>query len=311
MIRGISVFLCTCFLAACSESSFDITVEEHQREVEEWQQSRAESLTAENGWLTLVGLCWLEPGSNTFGSDDDAACRVDYDRMPARLGVFDRDGEGNAVTFTVAEGIQVTTSEGEPVDSTNMIGDHHEGTTYLEHDTLRFYMIERFGELGIRVRDIESRARQEFAGLEYFPVDRSWRKIARFEPYDTPRHVPIINILGMRDDMRSPGELVFEHAGEEYRLIALADEGDSRWFIMVADATSGRTTYGAGRYIYVDPPQGDRTVLDFNKVYNPPCAFTELATCPLPPMQNRLPLAIEAGEKNYHSEDAWQASDSH
>ena len=301
--------LLACMVAACGEDPLAISPEAHRDQVLDWQLQREASLKSETGWLSLVGLCWLEPGVNDFGSDAGNECSVAYERMPARLGSFlVNDDE---IVFVPHAEHEVTEDE-EPVVRTDMRTDHEDNTTLLAHNSLRFYVIERFNELGVRVRvrvrDIESPALQEFEGIEYFPIDLEWRKIARFEPFAEARDIPIINILGMRDGMRSPGELVFMHDNEEYRLVALADEGEDRWFVMVADGTSGRTTYGAGRYIYVDAPVDDRTVLDLNKVYNPPCAFTSLATCPLPPMQNRLDLDITAGEKTYHSDAAWQGA---
>src|SRR5690606_33881528 len=191
---------------------------------------------------------------------------------------------------------------------TPMIDDHHEGTTVLAAGSLRFHVIERAGRAGIRVRDLDNPAWLEFTGLEYFPTNLEWRKVARFEPWPAPRTAKIINILGMTEEMTSPGELVFEHDGSTYRLTALAEPGDAEWFVMIADGTSGKTTYGAGRYLYVDPPVDGRVVLDFNKAYNPPCAFTALATCPLPPPANRLGIAVTAGEKSYAG-GGWHAPD--
>ncbi|HEX6930105.1 MAG TPA: DUF1684 domain-containing protein, partial [Gammaproteobacteria bacterium] len=188
-----------------------------------------------------------------------------------------------------------------------MIDDHQGEPTVLAMGSLRFYVIARAGNLGIRVRDLDNPARRDFKGLDYFPVTLAWRKEARFEPWPAPRAVKIINILGMVDEMTSPGELVFGHDGAEYRLTALAEPGDAQWFIMIADGTSGRETYGAGRYLYIDPPVDGVALLDFNKAYNPPCAFTALATCPLPPPANRLGVAITAGEKRYTGGDGWHA----
>lgn len=307
----ISLTLIVAALVACSENPHAISTEEHYAEVEAWQQQRAEGLVSEDGWLSLVGLCWLDEGMNSFGRASSSNCHVDYEKMPATLGSFERTRDG--VIFIASDTANVVDADGETVSRVGMVGDHHDGTTVLAHESLRFYMIERFGDLGIRVRDLESDARKNFAGLEYFPIDKEWRKIARFEAYSEPQGIPIINILGMRDEMRSPGELVFEHDGNEYRLIVLAENDDARWFVMIADETSGEQTYGAGRYIYVDPATalpGEQpvTVLDLNKLYNPPCAFTELATCPLPPMQNRLALPISAGEKVYASERGWRGA---
>lgn len=317
MKTACSIFLATLLaviaatLNACSENPRAISAAQHRAEVEAWQLQRAEGLVSEDGWLSLVGLCWLDEGMNSFGRAPGSDCHVDYEKMPASLGSFERTRDG--VIFIASDSAKVVNQDSEPVVRVGMVGDHHEGTTVLAHESLRFYMIERFGDLGIRVRDLESDARKHFAGLEYFPIDKEWRKIARFEAYPEPQGIPIINILGMRDEMRSPGVLVFEHAGNEYRLVVLAENDDARWFVMVADETSGEQTYGAGRYIYVDPAtalprEQPATVLDLNKLYNPPCAFTALATCPLPPMQNRLALPIEAGEKDYDSEHGWQGS---
>lgn len=292
-------------LAACS-SPLDISVEQHQQEVSDWQQRRAAGLLREDGWLSLIGLCWFAQPQTTFGSGETADCRIDNPKLPAIAGVFHRDEQG--ITFTVGENV-IATESARAISEVRMQSDASEHPTIIAIDSIRFYVIERAGNLGLRIRDLESPARENFSGLEYFPIDLDWRKIARFEAHATPKPVRIINILGMEDEMASPGELVFEHDGREYRLTAIAEEGDDSWFIMLADATSGKSTYGAGRYIYVDPPVDGETVLDFNKVYNPPCAFTALATCPLPPVRNRLSLEITAGEKTYASDAAWQMPD--
>ena len=309
MVKKLLSLLSMMVLLGCSQELPGPTAEQHRAEIEAWQAERNASISSENGWLSLVGLCWLEPGLNKLGSGPDADCRIEYEKVPRDLGSIELGNQG--VLYFGPANRSVTDSDGKPVERTGMANDHQRKPTILRHGSLRFYIIERFGEVGVRMRDIESDAIQEFTGLDYYPVDLEWRKTARFEPYPSPQDVNIINILGMEEAMRSPGEIVFEHDGEEYRLLVIEEEQTARWFIMVADATSGRGTYGAGRYIYIDPPvqlpdQPPLTVIDFNKVYNPPCAFTALATCPLPPMQNRLPLAITAGEKEYKSENAWQ-----
>ncbi len=174
--------------------------------------------------------------------------------------------------------------------------------TVLQSGSLSFYLIERVGKLGVRVRDSENPHRKNFTGLQYFPIDDSWVVDARFEPYSPHKKVPIINILGMQEDMDAPGALVFTHDGKEYRLDALLeDPADKELFIMFADGTSGKETYGAGRFMYVPLPSKDSVVrLNFNKAYNPPCAFNMFATCPLPPPQNKMmSVRVEAGEKTY------------
>ena len=168
----------------------------------------------------------------------------------------------------------------------------------LEIGSLSFHVVKRGDRLGMRFKDRENPARAEFKGTDYDPADRRWVVSARFEPYEPPRRVPILNVLGMETEETAPGALAFEVDGREYRLQALKEKGEEQFFIIFADQTSGKETYGAGRYLYADPPGADgRVTLDFNRAYSPPCAFTRYATCPLPPAENRLPLRVEAGEK--------------
>jgi len=170
----------------------------------------------------------------------------------------------------------------------------------LASGTLRFFVIERAGNLGVRVRDLANPHRTGFRGLSYFPVSTGWVFDARFEPYQTAHRIKIINILGMEQEYESPGALVFLKDGREWRLDAVLEQaGDPELFIMFADATSGQETYGGGRFLYVPLPSAGHTRLDFNQAYNPPCALNDFATCPLPPPQNRLKLRVEAGERTY------------
>jgi uncharacterized protein (DUF1684 family) len=188
---------------------------------------------------------------------------------------------------------------GSPVTSLELKSDADEKPTELVAGSLHFMLIERAGHLGIRVRDSVSPNRSQFKGLQYFPVRADWRVQARFEPYNPEHRIPIVNILGMEQEMLSPGALVFERDGRSWRLDAIREAGDDDLFVMFSDATSGKQTYGAGRFLYVATPHGDRVDVDFNEAFNPPCAFTDFATCPLPPQQNRLALAIDAGELKY------------
>jgi uncharacterized protein len=189
----------------------------------------------------------------------------------------------------------------QPVTRVALAPDTSGEPTVLSIGTLTFYVIDREGRLGVRLKDSAAPARTGFQGLDYFPIDSDWRFTAQFVPYEPQKRIPILNVLGMQAEMISPGALVFESQGKEYRLDPVLEEGTTDWFVMLADETSGHETYGAGRYLYVTPPEDGRTVIDFNKAYNPPCAFSSFATCPLPPPQNRLPLSITAGEKTYGS----------
>jgi uncharacterized protein (DUF1684 family) len=188
------------------------------------------------------------------------------------------------------------------VSSLALAPDSSGNPTVLASGTLRFFVIERAGNLGVRVRDLANPHRTGFRGLSYFPVSTDWVFDARFEPYQPAHRIKIINILGMEQEYESPGAVVFVKNGREWRLDGVLEQpGDRELFIMFADATSGQETYGGGRFLYVPLPSTGHARLDFNKAYNPPCALNDFATCPLPPPQNRLKLRVEAGEKTYTS----------
>jgi uncharacterized protein len=284
-------------LNACEEP-VPVDPAEHRAAVETWRSERLESLTRSDGWLSLVGLLWLEPGEQSFGRGPEADLRLDNPNLPPVAGVFGVDD--GVISFTAATGVQVH-HEDQPVNTLTLVPDTRSEPTVLRIGTLAFHAIEREGRLGVRFKDSAAPARAGFHGLDYFPIDADWRVTADFVPYDPEKRVPILNVLGMPGEMISPGALVFELQGEEYRLDPVLEEGTTNWFVMLADKTSGRETYGAGRYLYVAPARHGRTVIDFNEAYNPPCAFSSFATCPLPPPQNRLPLPITAGEKTYRS----------
>jgi uncharacterized protein (DUF1684 family) len=181
-----------------------------------------------------------------------------------------------------------------------MVSDADGVPTVIEVGPLRFFVIRRGDQHGVRIRDRESEARKNFHGIDYYPIDPKWRVNAQFEPYSPTKKIPITNVVGMTEDMESPGALVFEVDGKTMRLDPVLEEGTDELFIIFGDTTNGRETYGGGRYLYAPKPGADqRTTVDFNKSYNPPCVFTDFATCPLPPSQNKLAVAVTAGEKKY------------
>lgn len=292
-------FLSLCLTSGCKPRQ-DSLDEETQR-VAAWRQQRLANLTSENGWLTLAGLYWLKQGSNSFGRDGSNDVALDHPAIPDKAGMFEL--HGTEVRFTAAPGSGVTL-HGLPADrkteSIKLATDVAGEPTVLALGPLRFYAIERAGKFGVRIRDIDHPARNAFAGLDYFPVSIDWRIHAHYEPYLPSRHIAILNVLGMTEQMESPGALVFEKDDQIWRLDTILESPtDTELFVMFTDATSGRESYGAGRYLYVPIPTGERVWLDFNQAYNPPCAFSDFATCPLPPRQNRLSLAITAGERKY------------
>ncbi len=268
----------------------------------QWRAERVAALTADTGFLTLAGLFWLAPGRSTFGRAGANALVLDHPAMPDRLGYFER--RGNAVRFVAARG-QVVLESDRPVQAIPMSPDSTGSPTVLRHGRLEFFVIERAGRVGVRVRDLDHPRRRDFPGIEYFEADERWRLEARFEPYEPRRTLGILNILGMETEMISPGAIVFEKDGQSWRLDAIEESPDApTLFVMFADGTSGRESYGAGRYLDVPRPRDGRLVIDFNRAYNPPCAFNEFATCPLPPEQNRLTLRITAGERKFPSAGA-------
>ncbi len=266
-------------------------------EIAQWQAERAASLRSESGWLTLVGLFWLEEGEATLGSGPQSAIRLQNPQLARAAGSFLR--KGSVVRF-VARGGGGITHEGRPATSLELAPDTTANPTVLESASLSFTLIERAGHYGIRVRDKQSPVRLSFKGLEYFPVSTDWVFDARFEPYEAKRSITIVNVLGMEQEMECPGAIGFTKNGRQYRLDAVLEEPGAReLFVIFADQTSGKETYGAGRFVYIDLPVNGTMRLDFNKAYNPPCAFSNFSTCPLPPPQNRLALRVEAGEKTY------------
>lgn len=274
---------------------------QYVREVEEWQRTRAQRLTADGGWLTVAGLVWLKQGKNSFGSDPGCDIVLPAHSAPPQAGVFVH--EGPHVRVEVREGVEVMHGPMR-VKRMSLLSDV-DGTqpTVLSLGALTMQIISRGGRQGVRVKDMKSPARAAFKGLQYFPIDPRYRVVAKFTPHPKPVTLNIPTVLGTVESMPSPGYVTFNLPEAErpgsgpLRLDAVVEPGETDLFFIFRDATAGKTTYGAGRFLYAAPPADGQVVLDFNKAYSPPCAFTSYATCPLPPPNNRLPVAIEAGEK--------------
>jgi uncharacterized protein (DUF1684 family) len=264
----------------------------YAQELSQWQQKRWAELKGETGWLTLVGLFWLKEGENKFGSD--GANEIVIPKLAARAGSFWL--EKNVVRLDASQ--PGFTVDGKPIKSLELKTDDDDKPTVVQFDSMSFQIIKRGEKLGLRVKDSQNADRLNFKDTEFYPADLKWRVEAQFESYNPPKPMPIVNVLNMESTESSPGAIKFTVDGQEFRLDAITEKDEPRLFMIIADKTSGKETYPAGRYLYVDPPDASgRVVIDFNKAYSPPCAFTKFATCPLPPKQNRLPFAIEAGEK--------------
>ncbi len=270
----------------------------HARSVNEIRETRLSNLQKPDGWLSLVGLHWLKAGNSYVGSGATKGVRLAVG--PEELGMIRLERDGT-VTFRATSGSGVM-YDGKPADggTRRLVTDADGGTPTVvgfNQGDASFIVIKRGENYGLRVRDALAPTRTRFAGLDYFPIDQAFRFDARFEAHPVGQTIPIVNVLGIEEAMANPGVVVFQKDGVEYRLEAV-DEGNGRLFLIFADRTSGHESYAAARFLYADQPaDGGMTVVDFNRAYNPPCAFTEFSTCPMPPPSNRLDLRIEAGEK--------------
>jgi hypothetical protein len=270
--------------------------ESYRQSVEDWRARRHASLSRPDGWLTLVGLDWLIEGENRVGSAEDNDI-VLAGGVPHWGSVF---LEGEALRFVSANDETITIN-GEHLPEADLVADAQGTPTVVASDTISFYVIFR-GSYGLRVKDSQAPALLNFKGVDNYPIDQDWRIESRFTPAEDGTVIEISNVLGQVNEMAVYGTFEFEKDGNTHRLLGLGDEHSSSLWFIFADRTSGRDTYGAGRFLYSDGmPENGRLVVDFNKAYNPPCAFNEYSTCPLPPQANRMDLFVTAGEKDYHA----------
>lgn len=286
--------LVTALTAAVSAAPAD-----YVQQIETWRAKRLERLQAADGWLSLIGLDWLQAGRNTIGSAEgnDIVLKAG----PARLGVATlADGR---VTLEL-DPAAAATIDGAPATRALLRDDSAEQPSVVRFGSASFLVIKRGDRYALRVRDSEAATRKHFLGIDQYPIDPAWRVEAKWVPFDPPQTLDIPNIIGTVDAMTVPGKAVFERDGRRYELLPVVeDPAATQLFFILADRTSGKETYGAARFLYADKAENGVVVLDFNKAYNPPCAFTPYATCPLAPPENRLALAVTAGEKKYRGSD--------
>ena len=283
-------------LLALAASTVAPTAEAHRAEIEAWRAKRIANLKKEDGWLTLVGLFWLREGSNRFGIDPKTD-RVLFPETPGGKAMGSLDLSRGVVSLR-AEADAGLTAGGLPVTTMALRSDAEGEPTVVKHGSVSFYLIKRGERLGVRVKDSRSPALLAFHGMDNYAIDLKWRFDARFDPYPAGKTIAIPNILGSVDQEKSPGAVVFDLGGKEFRIDAVTESGSEDLFLIFGDQTNGVETYGAGRFLYTAPPdKNGRVVLDFNKAYNPPCVFTAYSTCPLPLPQNRLRFRVEAGER--------------
>ena len=276
----------------------------YEAEIGKWRTERVDRLKAPGGWLSLIGLHWLKDGKNTVGAakNNDIVLAAG----PASMGTVTLD-KGKLTFETDPRGgmTNPVTVDGKHVTKTALKDDASGEPTVVQAGSVSFFAIDRNGKKGLRVKDTNAKTRTGFTGIDYYAIDPKWRVEAKFTPFNPPHTLEIPNVIGQVDKMPVPGKVEFERDGKTYTLLPVLEEPDAKelWFIF-SDKTSPKETYGGGRFLYSEMPKDGKVIVDFNKAYNPPCAFTPHATCPLAPPENRLGVAVTAGEKKYRGPGA-------
>jgi len=286
------------FAVACTSDEPLIKNEAaYVKSVEKWQEQRLERLKGKNSWLSLAGLLWLEEGENSFGSD--SANKIIF---PAKADAFCGTLvlEDSVVTLAVAEGVEITSGK-RAVSRLVLNNDQSDDPTFLQQGDLSWYIIKRGERFGIRLWDNKHPRLDQLDHIPSYPIQTSYVVEATLEPFDSPRSMTVATpVEGYTETYECPGTLNFRLNGKNLKLYPFSS-GDG-YFLVIADETTAVDTYGAGRFMYAGKDSSGRIILDFNKAYNPPCAFSPFATCPMPPRENILDVAIEAGEKTVHLE---------
>ncbi|MCK5134670.1 MAG: DUF1684 domain-containing protein [Bacteroidales bacterium] len=283
-------------ITGCANSSTVIgDPDSYEKEIQTWQHSRLERLKGETGWLNLAGLYWLEEGGNRFGSDPSNDI-IFPEKAKAYCGKLTlKDGN---VMLQVEEGIDISSGDS-LVYHMELINDHSKNTTYLQQGDLSWNIIKRGEKYGIRMRDYKHPRISQLDHIPSYPIQTEYVVEATLVPFEEPKTMTVATpIEGFTEEYSCPGELHFRL--NRKNLVLFPFISGKQYFLVIADETTGLETYGAGRYMYSMPDSTGRIILDFNKAYNPPCAFSPFATCPMPPKENFLPVAVEAGEKSVH-----------
>ncbi|HSH26760.1 MAG TPA: DUF1684 domain-containing protein [Wenzhouxiangella sp.] len=310
-LRVIGAFAGALLLAACAvdqprpvapEEQSGATADEARGRAEAlaWRQRRYARLIEPYGWLSLVGLDFVDDGRWRIGAAEDMD--ITMPAGPDHWG--DLIVEGSRARFEPASG--EVSVDGRAGVTGMLVQPGRDEPVWVQAADVRFQILQRNGRLAVRTRWPRSEARTQFRGLDYFPYDPAWRVQARLDYHPPGTTMPVGSVLGDITHEPNLGAAVFEYEGETYRLEAQGAADDEELFFIFADRTSGRETYGAGRMLYSPmPDENGRMVLDFNRAYNPPCVFTEYSTCPLPPPENRLDVRVTAGEKDYAGESGY------
>jgi len=292
-------------LGASSDNKVGDDQSSWQRDLLAWRTQRVARLQAPEGWLSLIALGWLKDGDNSFGSAPDSRVQI-AGKVPAHIGMV-RLEKGTLRLLPPAEGFpKELMVDDQPAKEQALRSDDTDNPSKLTIGTITIIVIHRDDQFALRVKDLQAPTRTGFHGLHWYAPSATYRVHARWIPYNPPKVLDIPTILGTTTHMPAPGVAEFTLDGQVLRLEpVLEDPKATELFFIMRDATSKTTTYGAGRFLYTEFPdhglgQPGEIWLDFNRLFNPPCAFTAYATCPLPPPQNRLGVPIPAGEQRYH-----------
>ncbi|MFM8322279.1 MAG: DUF1684 domain-containing protein [Chloroflexota bacterium] len=273
-----------------------MTEDTYVESIREWRQAYAQRLLSPDSWLAISGLFWLNPGDNQVGASPSCQVILPRGSGPALAGVFHL--QGNEVTLEAAPGVNITLLD-QPVTANTPVQIHNFGASdWILLNDLKLSVIQRGVRRGVRIYDKNNPSLTQFVSLRWYPIQPEYRIQARFVTLDQPEKLEIVNVIGDTLDIESPGYAEFSLQGETCRLMAIPEDDGGLWFIF-HDATGKDATYAGGRYLTSEAPQDGSLVLDFNRAHNPPCAYTDFATCPLPPAINRLSVSIKAGEVRY------------
>ncbi len=273
----------------------DRSIDQLKAEHHQWKQNRLDRLKEPTGWLNLAGLYWLEAGENSLGSDSINSI-VFPEKAPDFIGTLTLTD--STLMFTNALGKSLTVNDN-PIEKTTLTPDASGNPDQVKHGDFGWYIIKRGDQYGIRLRDYDSPLIEKLDSIPAYPFSTEWIMEADFVPLDSPMAVTVPTIIGVDEEYTANGMLEFSVKGEKYTLFPF--ESGNGLFIIFGDETSAVETYGAGRFLYTEKPNWrNKVTIDFNRAYNPPCAFTPYATCPLPPGANILDLAVRAGEKDVH-----------
>ena len=290
-VRQVVVAVCGLLAPLASAQAPDSA---YQKSFDQWKSELVDDL--KENWLSLVGLFWLKPGENTFGTD--ASNSVVFPKGSPRAGAFVR--AGNDVTLKLLPGVHATIA-GKLGTSAKLDPDTTGHPTIVEMGSLRFHVIVRGQRIGIRLKDLENPAAQKYQGPVFFPINLNYRVTAEWLPSDGKKTVEVPNVLGDVAATKVAGTAVFKINGQEMSLTDMGGDPSKGLFFVFNDLTARTDTYPGGRFLQTGPVMKGVVVLDFNRAYNPPCAVTPYATCPLAPKENRLPAPIPAGEKYDHA----------